>query len=350
MSTDRQFKIKMEGSAVADNSISFKLLASILNGVQQTFHYIALAETKKDLRKVGRIPADILQACELRRVIERAGSYEIVAEVADIFKSNLFTDIDLGLLAAEKYLDLIKCVGCDNNEGEIYKLFPDSVHRRRILRSVESYCPKEGDEWSIVFDGKSQSNNNILLNKDARKQISRYINYPAIDTRTVTGELMRIHLDEHKLSIREPLTGRMLDCFYDPEIEEFIIGNLKGIIQVTGRFQLDANNEVEKVIDVREISELDLSPIRLSMIDIDDCKLILKEPLVLEPIFDGQSLVFEFPEFNVISEGLTRNDAIKSFESDLVWLWKEYALADDIHLSGDAIEVKNKLINMIKQV
>jgi hypothetical protein len=140
-----------------------------------------------------------------------------------------------------------------------------------------------------------------------------------------------------------------LDCFYDPELEDFIIANLKDVIQVSGRVQLDNKDEVEKIIDVKEIAELDLSPVHFSFINNDSINLILVEPLILQPIFDGQEVLLELPEFNIIAEGATRNDAVKSFEDDLVWLWKEYALASDEELSGDARELKGRLLKMVKQ-
>ena len=83
VSDNRQFIMKIDGSAVTEHTFPFRLLAGVLNGIQQTFYYIALAEVKKEESGRGKIPQDIQQACELRRVLEKPGSYKVLAESAD---------------------------------------------------------------------------------------------------------------------------------------------------------------------------------------------------------------------------------------------------------------------------
>lgn len=345
----RRFSFKIEGAAVNHESVSFRLLASILNGVQQTFYYIGLAETKKEVRTAGRMPSDIIQACDLRRVIEKPGSYEVIAEIGQPLETSMFDAADIGSIVMNKYLGLIESLDGPNEEMA-EELFPDNAHRRQILRSIEKYCPKEGDEYEICFAG---DDNKIIygkLRKDSRQKISRIMKYPKVETWTVTGELIRLHLDEHKLAILYPPTSRPLECFYDPEIEDFIIGNLKGIIHVTGRVQLDHNNQPDKIIDVREIAELDLNPVKLSSAKSEDITLQFIKPFNLQPVFNDQTVVLEVPEFNIIAEGVTREEAIRNLEEDFIWLWREYVNVSDELLTGDARDLKQILIGMAMEV
>ena len=106
---------------------------------------------------------------------------------------------------------------------------------------------------------------------------------PDIEMMTVTGKLMRLHLDEHKIAIYYQPTGRILDCYYDIEIEDFIIGNLKDLIQVTGHVQLDASGHPEKIIDANSISELDLS--QLNILSCQIASVIGFENLLLLTLF-----------------------------------------------------------------
>jgi hypothetical protein len=166
---------------------------------------------------------------------------------------------------------------------------------------------------------------------------------------TVTGELMRLHLDEHKISILYPPTQRILDCFYDVEIEDFIIGTLKDMIQVTGRVQLDASGHPDKIINATSINELDLSTVKLSKISASDVTLELRQPFIIEPRFSEQEVILEWPAFHIIASGVTREDAIYTFEEDFVWLWKEYGMANDNELTPDALQLKKDLLALIKE-
>ena len=350
MSDSRRFTIKIEGSVINEHTVPFRLLAEVLNGIQKTFYYVALAEIKKEGNVRGRIPHDIQQACELRRVLEKPGRYEMVAEIADVSGPNLFPGMDLGKITLDKYLGMIDYLSSPDDMVSLETIFPDSFHRRRILRSVETYCPKEGDEWQLSFRN-GHGSKPLILNKNTRHRINVALVKPQEESRVITGELIRLHLDEHKIGISYPPTGRVLECFYDPEIEELVIENLKGYVQVTGRVQLDASGQPDKIVDARDIFELDLSPIRLSRLGDSNFTFVLNKLIYLEPQFNAsdQEVVIELPEFNIITEGSTREQVIKNFEADFIWLWKEYALADDAILSPDAVALKNALLDLVKE-
>lgn len=350
MAASRRLFLKLEGRAVDRGSISFRLLAGILNGVQDTFYYIALAELGKEPRLRARIPMEIQQACELRRIEERAGSYEVVAEVVDPPQGALFPDSDLGQIVLKKYLRLVGYLTDESGIEQVGFLFPDSSHRKRILRSVESYCPKEGDEWELIVSGGAATRPSGALTKHARRRINRSLIDREVDTRTITGELVRLHLDEHKLGIYYIPTGRVLDCIYEPDLEDFVIQNLRGVLQVTGRVQLDAAGHPEKIIDVTEIVELDLSPADITKVTSSEVTLVLSRPLHLVPVLQGQELVIELPEFNLIAQGATRDEVIRDLESDLVWLWQEYGTAKEEDLSEDAQRLKDALNAMVREV
>ncbi|NMB40669.1 MAG: hypothetical protein GX996_01870 [Firmicutes bacterium] len=347
MPNKRQFSFKLEGSAIKKQSVPFKLLANVLDGIQSTFYCIGLEVAGREAKSRGRIPVEILQACELRRIAEKPGSYEVVAEVASTYQMQLF-GFDLGKDTLDKFMKLIDYLSESPNSDDVFNIFPDGLHRRRILRSMEKYCPRKGDEWSLVFNGVTKKN---ILTYEGHKKIRQLLERPNVEMLTVTGELMRLHLDEHKISILYSPTQRILDCFYDVEIEDFIIDNLKDVIQVTGRVQLDALGHPDKIIDAIAIRELNLSTVKLSKISSSGVTLELAQPFIIEPYFDEkeQEVILEYPEFHIIATGLTREDAIYTFEEDFVWLWKEYAMADDSELSLDAVQLKNTLLALVKE-
>lgn len=344
MAKSRQFTFRLEGAELEDQSVSFRMLANVLNGIQHTFYCIGLEVAGREAKSRGRMPEEIRQACELRRMAERPGSYEVVAQLTASNQDDLFNYLGKDTLI--KYMTLIDYL--DNPSGNIRDIFPDGVHRRRILRSVEAYCPREGDEWILVFEDSSRQSRGTL-NGDTRKKIRNLLKPPDEEMLTVTGELMRLHLDEHKISILYPPTQRILDCFYDVEIEDFIIGNLKGLIQVTGRVQLDAAGHPDKIVDVISIDELDLRTVRLSKLSAGNTVLKLAQPLIIEPQYEEQEVILEYPAFHIIASGASREEAIAVLEKDFIWLWKEYAMDDDSELSLDAQQLKQELLSLVKE-
>lgn len=95
---------------------------------------------------------------------------------------------------------------------------------------------------------------------------------------------------------------------------------------------------------------MDLSPLRISRISANGLTLFLNKPIYLKPSFFDQSFILEYEPFNIIADGITREEAINNFEKDFVWLWKEYAQTEDELLTLDAATLKRELLALVKEV
>lgn len=345
----RQFVIKIDGPEIKNHTVPFKILSNILDGIQNTFYYIAMEITRREVKSRGRVPADIQQACELRRVMEKPGSYEVVAEIPDPLQAEVFHGLDLAQTTLDKYLGMTGWISGLEDAEDVVQLFPQAQHRTRILKSVERYLPREGDNWSLIFEDAGSIKRYGSLNSQVRQKIFDVVRVPQYETMTVTGKLMRIHLDHFKIFILYPPTGKMLECHYNQEAEDFIIENRDGYIQVTGMIEADEDGNPQRIINVNNIQELDLNPVKLSTIRGKGLILEIKRPLMIEPRFEDQEVVLYYDEFNIIAAGQDREEAIKVFEDDFIWLWCEYALADDKSLSPDAIELKKRLHDLVRR-
>lgn len=343
----RSLILRIEGPSISKGRVSFSLLANVLKGVQETIYLVALSELRREVKKRARVPLDIQRSCELIRVLESPGSYEILATIPEPEQPTIFGTPDIGIVARDKFLEIAETISLRPDAKRLSEIIPDGNQRKRILRSIESFTPRPGHEWYLVIvAGKTFCS----VNNETRKNISKILNEPAVERRTVTGELVRLHLDENRLGIFYPPTNRVLDCYYDPVLEDVIIQNLKGLIQVTGTVQLDSNGHPDKIVDVFEIEELDLSPARFTKISSGETVLFLKRPIEITPYFEDQSIVFEYPALNIIASGATREEAVAELQADIIWLWKEYAEEDDGNLTNDAIEFKKYLKELIAEV
>lgn len=136
-----------------------------------------------------------------------------------------------------------------------------------------------------------------------RALIGKLLSEPGFEEMTVTGELVRVHLDEHKLGIYHRPTRRVLDCYYDPELGNLIIDSLKGTVHVTGRVQLDAKGLPDKIVDVSDISAVDLRPLVLRSVETAEGRLVFRRPESVTPSFEDGEVVFELPELHIVATG-----------------------------------------------
>jgi hypothetical protein len=331
---DRQLQIKLEGPAVKEGRISFTLLGRILHGIQQTMHYLALAGIQYDYRQRIRVPRDVQKACRLYRVVEQKGSYELTAEIAP--PVSLGGIEDLGGHVKDTYLDLTRILSQDRDWGQLQALLPDSVYRRKVLRSVAEYCPKRGENWSL---GVGIPDNPFYpLKPGFQTAIHKYLVQPMTEYRALTGELVQLHLDENKLGIYYQPAQRVVHCIYDPELEDFIVSSLRQLVQVYGQVQLDERGMPAKIADVVEIDSMDMSPLEFSSLHMDGRCLLLTQELEMGIDFDqeAQEFFLEWPELNIVLGSQTREELWEELVEDIFWLWDEYGKSDVQALSDDA--------------
>jgi hypothetical protein len=340
----------IDGEGIREG-VPLQLLATVFRGVQDTIYHMAMAESGHDVRPRARVPDDIRTQYQLIRAAEHNSAYTIEAAFASPAQASLSFEPNRRTAVLEKYTSLLGALS-ESGDHTLSVLFPDTMWRRRILRSLEVYCPKKGDQWHLTVSHEPKGTA-ATLSAVTRERISRLLAEPGFEETTVSGELVRIHLDEHKLGIYYQPTSRVLDCYYDPELEDLIVENLKGIVHVAGRVQLrvqlDANGFPDKIVDVSDIRALDLRPLMLKSIETAEGRLVLRRAESVRPSFEDGEVVFELPDLHIVASGATREDAVEKLFSDLIWLWKEYVLAPHEELSQDARELAERLRGMIEE-
>lgn len=348
---NRQLFIRICDNSEDSDSIPLMLLSNVLKGIQQTFYYIGLSEARYEVKsKIGRIPIEIRRSCELRKKLVQNGSFEMIAEVVEP-DGQLRIHGDIGIQARDSFLRIIRLLSEGTGVESLKDIIADGILRRTILRSVQSYCPKMGDHWSVGF-GPSLEQVTASLNPDVSDNIQNILIEPEMEHRYIAGELIRVHLDENKLSLYYKPTSKVLDCFYDPELENFIIGNLRGLIQVRGKIQLNDRDEPDRIVESYAVTEIDLEPLNLFQASSGGTTIKFSKPLEFEFTFDEteQEACLWNENLNIYAVGLTREEAIIEIEEDIIWLWKEYVNAPNSQLTEDACEFKLKLEQIFKEV
>jgi len=344
---NRRFQIKIDGPPVKDGQISFDLLGRVLKGVQETIYYLALSDLQYDYRQRIRIPQNVKESCSIYRVVEDKGSYCLTAEIAT--RQQVGDIDDLGLAAKQKYLEVVHCLKNETTEA-LNNIIPDSNYRRKVLRSFSAYCPKSGDKWNLGIGDFDKPL--MMLVPGIRKSIRSALIKPDFEHMKISGELVQLHLDENKLGLYYEPSQRVIHCTYEPDLEDFIVSNLRETIQVYGRVQMNNRGEPEKILDVLEIEEIDVSPMDISEIHVDGTVLVLENALSLPVEFDqeGQEFVLEYPEMGIVAGAENRDALFNEFCDDFYWVWQEYGNADTASMSQSALKLSQKLKEMVKEI
>ncbi|WDN88007.1 hypothetical protein BuS5_00975 [Desulfosarcina sp. BuS5] len=346
MMENRRFQIKVEGSAVQEGQISFALLGQILKGIQDTVYYLALAELQHDYRQRIRVPLEVKKACAIYRVLEEKGSYCLTAEIAPAQRIGEIEDI--GLSVKEKYLEVVNCLKESSLEG-LKNLIPDSNYRRKVLRTIVSYCPKNGAKWHVGIGAIGQIM--TILRPELARSIRDILVPPASEQKTISGELVQIHLDENTLGLFYAPAQKVIRCTYDPELEDFIVSNVREIIQVHGKVQMDSRGIPEKIVDVLEIEEIDVSPLEVSEIHADGHVLMLHEELSVPVVFDPESQEFtlDYQDVGIVLGAENREDLLAEFCADFYWVWQEYGKDVEGKMSKSAEKLRSKIRDLVKE-
>lgn len=343
---NRQFEIRIDGPAVEAGQVSFSLLGKILKGIQDTVYYLALADLQYDYRQRIRVPQNVKESCAIYRVVEDKGSYCLTAEMAS--PRHIGKIEDVGLVAKEKYMEVLGCLR-EHALDQLNHLIPDSSYRRKVLRTISSYCPKSGEKWHVGI-GKARQEL-TTLKPDVAKAIREILVEPDFEQRTVIGELVQLHLDENKLGLFYAPANKVIHCSYDPELEDFIVSNLRELIRVHGQVQMDGRGIPEKIVDVLEIEEIDVSPVVISELHAEDKVLTLTDELSVPVVFERESQEFtlEYPELNIVLGAESREELIAEFCSDFFWLWREYGHGDPSDMSPGAKRLRERMRELVRE-
>jgi len=282
--------------------------------------------------------------------VSRDGSYILPLSLGA--PSQRHVDVpDLTRNILEQLYQLLSALTSDSRD-QVTKLLPDSRLRDRALRGLALGLPRPGEQWSLGFAAQGQDEIHISV-RSARRAEAWTLELETLDeVMTVTGELIRIDFDQHKVVLRYPPTGRDLECVYLPDIEDTIIESRREPIQVTGRFILDGEGHPLRLSDVTRIETVDLSAMSFSHVEHNGRVLVLTPPITLYPMLDEESsqlLVATDQELGIHVYAQTREALVEELAEQLLFLWDTYAQEAPDRLTSDACQLGQVLRQRLRE-
>jgi hypothetical protein len=337
-----------KGGSADEHQLPVELMINLLNNIRDLTYLIVAQEQgvsfNERFNPSRKIKNNYIIKCEL----PKDGSYALPVSFMYTGENLLF---EKPIKPVEYIKQILKSIN-DFDESKIFQFFPAAKIRAKVLTCIREAFPKPDNNiyLEIVDDNKKLNSRSIQKNltniiDNTKTVVEEYMT-------VVTGRLVSIDFEERKIIIIHPITSRALDCFYNEDIEDMLFENRRQLVQITGMVTLDDNEYPKKITDVVSIQEIDLSPVDLSDIDYGKKKLHFKQGLILTPALDDteQLYTINYPELGLELFAYTRQEITNDAKADIVFLWDEYAKADDDSLTLDAKELKLKLINAVEEV
>jgi hypothetical protein len=342
MVTPTKFLIEFDGPGAG---MPLDLIASVMRHIQRVVYLIALqvegVEAKTRTRV--RISRDIKRDYELFSLPgvsdERSfrvfiGEPERREEAPEVISTFMRT---CSLISARQ-------------SWEVLDHLPDKIIRNSILDSLSTAIPSAYDDWTVrilyLVEG-------VPLEATFSEKTALFLDQFLV-SRTVTGEFLDLSGDERCLSILFPPTGQVVECrLYEPVDQEIVRKILtlprNHLIHVKGK--LLARDNLVKVIDVEDISRIDLSPVTLDSFRYPKRIISFRKSVCIVPELDEskQLLVLEYPFLNLHVFSESREGLLRDLHGMIEALWELYAKAADETLSEDAQDLKCRLMDSLRE-
>ena len=231
------------------------------------------------------------------------------------------------------------------NWAEMAGFFSRPKYLPRLLAEILGMLPRPGERWGVELRVGGER---VSLDDSAYRSIRSYLASDAAEdaTMTVTGELLRVNIENHTLVIRYPPTRGEIQCQCEPAVLGTVLRNYDLTIQVTGLYTLDRKGHPIRLTGVTRVEPIDLSPMTFDHIEWKSRRLILHPPLSLDPTMDeesGQLYILSDDELGILVFAQTREQLADELSGQLFFQWDAYARESPNRLTSSARRLRQAL-------
>ena len=336
------------GASQDSHAVPAAVIAETLNGIQKIVHLTAMHCTDHEIRQ--RIPAHIGKRIMLMCYVPEKGSLEIPASVEES-DNDLFTH--LFVEEVETCLsDTIQAVSEGNREkyeetiyrGDFQKPILETLKKTNSgLKTDFRLFIYDGRKHNKIFDSTHIEQN---IQNIQRREKERYQ-----ERSVVTGHIVQVNFEKKAVKIRHKGTDKILECKYLQEMETRMLDEPDKLIQIDCNAEMDSEGNVVRILEVTDILNLDLNPIRVDRVPLKTGFLVPHEPITVTPTLSssGQFFCVEYTYLDIHLTDYTRKEIEESLVECFAFLWKSYALEDDKNMTAGAQEIKQQLLAMFKE-
>ncbi|MBU3656280.1 MAG: hypothetical protein FGM23_08005 [Alphaproteobacteria bacterium] len=348
MEKELKFELHLEGGRADGHSVPVGVLVQVLTNTQRAFELIGFGIEGREIKERARLPAETMRKFELACEIPVDGSYAVPMTAGNT--SADFWAEQIGE-ALDKFTELLVAVS-SRSTLEISKILPDSRLRKKVLEYIREMAPSPGTGWKLaLYNSKKQKFATfddgvpIFINELTISQQRRE------ESQTITGELKSIDFSKRKLEIIYPPKNRVLDCYYEENIEDLLYENRREMIQVTGKVIVDDAGLPREIVNVTNIQDLDMTDFEIKHVKSDGIFLCANNNIVMTPFLDEskQLISLDNDHIGICVYAETREKLLEDLNAQIIMLWREYVLAPATDLSADAINLRHALLETFSE-
>ena len=339
-------ELAIVGGETADHTVPADVLVRALAGLQQIVYLMAAAAEQKSIGDRFNPGEALRKRNTLRCGVPKASSYAVPLSLTPV-RSLLPSSDPTALNAAMNVLRLAS----RGEWGAMAGLFSRPKYFPRLLSEILGMLPRPGERSGVVL---RVGGDRAVLDDSVYRSIRSYLASDAAEdaTMTVTGELLRVDIEDHRLVIRYPPTRQEIPCQCDPSVLGTVLRNYDLPIQVTGLYTLDRKGHPIRLTGVTRVEPLDLSPMTFDQIVWGSHRLKIDPPLSLDPTMDeesGQLYVLSDEGLGIHVFAQTREQLADELAEQLIFQWDAYARESPDRLTPPARRLRDALRTRMRE-
>lgn len=331
-----------------NDALPVRAVTRSLDALQRAVFHAAESLIGGEARLRGRLPRVVEQLAELQLRDVRSGSLSgclvVVEPEARLFEE----DDDLGDQAMQRVLDVVGVLGTDGAQRELRRVIPDVFYRNRILRDLEDTCPRRGENLVLSLldaDGSVK----FVCNPEARELIVSHRLLPEEDVRNIIGDLVALRVaGQTHFTVRRH--DREIRCNHGAELQTAVIELIGETVSVGGRAVVGPDGVIESMDEVYYVEGIDTGTRRIAQVESAGRHLRFTEPQHIQPEIEDDVVVLSLPALNLVSYGLTEEEAFDSLDEDIFFVWDEYGKEQPTEMTTDARELQEQARSILEEV
>lgn len=335
--------IRVEIKAKDNKKVPVSRAVEVFKKIQDIVYNVGDHLRGNKPRAGGDFPEVVKKECGL--VFKELKSGSVIAELQISDEQLSLPELKTyGERALENTNEIIETINVDDQpQAKLYQIIDDPTRLHKILGDLEPIWPEPSSDYSISYGFDHKKKNFI----PERKPIIKELLHPPMKRKeeVIHGRIFDFRVDQiRRILIDTPKGPKTVR--YPSELESYVWEHVGKLVEIHG----EAILEGKKVKEYTLQSESDLNEkeaLEIEILKMKDKVISFKEPIPIETEFEKDHYIFSNDKLNLLVVAPKIKDGLEELNEELKTLWRDYALAKDSELSGDAIQFKKYLLSLV---
>jgi hypothetical protein len=336
-----EFHLHFEGEAARGHTVPGSALAQAIESLQRSIHLLAIAHEGTDLKERFRVSYELERKYAVIVKVPEDGGYDMPYAIGSPIRT--FFDPQDITRVTETHEATLRAVQAGDLPA-LKRVIPIAQIRQQVVIALKKMQPAK--RMGLVVSIEDYRHQKLLDGHTASARLAPLLNELAIRSvhpRIIAGRLDGLDFQARSLTLQLP-SGRRLSCTYSDDFEPVLLDNPRQWIQVRGEAVLNDDDSLNALNNITEIIEVDDTPVNIESLIVDGTTFTATRPLWFPVEFDPEEGIYTATgEFHMLVTAETRVELENSISDALLFLWREYVIADVSTFTADAVALRSQL-------